>query len=101
MRPSDYITARLPQSPDFLAGVATGLTLAGKAAESLGALVNDSCQCEACRSANPADRDRMAAVFEANRMFAADMANAYDGMAADVMMVARRVGYQPRTRYDK
>jgi hypothetical protein len=95
----DGFTVGGDYTPEFLAGVSAGLTMAGQVVVALGSFLNTPCgECDTCRSVSEQDRHTLAEVFRANRQFAAETANACDDLAADVMALARMTGYRPPRR---
>lgn len=83
-------------TPEYLAGIAGGLRLAAQLVVSLGSLLNDPCgECDGCRHASDHDRETLTAIFQANRVFSAEVANACDDMSTDAMTIARMAGYRP------
>lgn len=93
----------LPRPADMVAGVAVGLTLAGQLAVRFGATVNDPCgECDACGSVSREEREVLTAIFEANRMMCAEIANHLDRTANRVLQAADLLGFAaPKTEPDR
>lgn len=83
-------------SPDFVAGISVGLSLASKLAIGMGASLTDACgECAVCRALSGSDRAAIEAGLTTGRVLCGELSEEIEGLAEYVMTFAVTLGYVP------